>query len=398
MSTEKIGLLGRYWLTLRPGRDTWHRAWYDEDARQTRYVTYGTTSQEDAMVEHAEWYAKFGRDRLKDAPKDAALLSNCLLDYIDYMEGKPGGSYAKYASAHWRSFFGNADLSGIVGEATLDHVTPKRLEDFARHLATEHELTLSTVSGILGVGRSAMRRMYRRGELVAAPHVFEPMTKAQKFGRPPMGRPLSMEEMAQLFDTIRTAHIFMFCIMATNTLARPRAILDATIFQYQRDYGLLDLNPPGRVQNNKHRPIVPVTSVLRPWLESVKNGHFVNYFGKPITTTRFAFANVRKLAGLDGRVNGYSFRHTMAREMRRRRVPGEEISLMLGHQVAGAKTTQIYAPYDPSYCSNAVAAIEDYFHTLQKMTKRPLIGPRAVDRFQERDMLPKHGMNFSKMK
>jgi len=58
-----------------------------------------------------------------------------------------------------------------------------------------------------------------------------------------------------------------FLVMGANTLARPKAILDTRPLQFDAEHDLLDLNRPGREQNNKLRPIVPVTPTPRPWLD-----------------------------------------------------------------------------------------------------------------------------------
>jgi integrase len=75
-----------------------------------------------------------------------------------------------------------------------------------------------------------------------------------------------------------------FLMIGANTLARPAAILDARPAQFDPEHDLFDLNPPGRKQIKKFRPIVPVTQTLRPWLErSVGDSdRYVSYRGKPI--------------------------------------------------------------------------------------------------------------------
>ena len=61
-----------------------------------------------------------------------------------------------------------------------------------------------------------------------------------------------------------------YVIGAICTLARPDAIMDMNVApdraQWQADVGLFDLNPAGRLQTNKRRPILPVVPVLRNWL------------------------------------------------------------------------------------------------------------------------------------
>ena len=85
-------------------------------------------------------------------------------------------------------------------------------------------------------------------------------------------------------------------------------------------------------------------------------------------------------AGLDGRVTPYSIRHGMAREMRKRKVPTEQISLFLGHLPSGsAATTSIYAPYDPDFLADAKEAIENVMAEVRKHLKRAQIDQPDVD-------------------
>ena len=58
----------------------------------------------------------------------------------------------------------------------------------------------------------------------------------------------------------------------------------------------------------------------------------------------------RDAAGLDERVTPYSIRHGMARELRKRRVPTEQIKVFLGRLPSGSDaTTSIYAPCEPDF-------------------------------------------------
>jgi hypothetical protein len=61
-------------------------------------------------------------------------------------------------------------------------------------------------------------------------------------------------------------HLFRFAILALNTWARPAAIADFDPRQ-QRRFGLIELNPPDRVQTNKRRATIIETQCLRGWLD-----------------------------------------------------------------------------------------------------------------------------------
>jgi hypothetical protein len=80
---------------------------------------------------------------------------------------------------------------------------------------------------------------------------------------------------------------------------------------------------------------------------------------------------LRDVAKLPGLVTAYSIRHTMSREMQRRAVPTEQIGYFLGHLPTGsAATTSIYAPYEPGFMHEAVAAIEDTLVEIRRHLSR----------------------------
>jgi hypothetical protein len=77
-------------------------------------------------------------------------------------------------------------------------------------------------------------------------------------------------------------------------------------------------------------------------------------------------------------VQPYSIRHTMAREMRRRRVPLEQRQTYLGHLPRGsARTTAIYAPDEPELLSDAVAAIDAIMMNVDRAATRSIVPLRA---------------------
>ena len=70
-------------------------------------------------------------------------------------------------------------------------------------------------------------------------------------------------------------------------------------------------------------------------------------------------------ADLDAEVNPYSLRHTMARWLRKEGVPAWEVAAQLGHKQREFNTTEIYAPFDPSYLSASVQAVDRFFDQLR---------------------------------
>ncbi len=106
----------------------------------------------------------------------------------------------------------------------------------------------------------------------------------------------------------------------------------------------------------------------------------MSYGRAPIKSIKHLWELLRQEAGLDEKVKPYSIRHGMAREMRKRKVPKEQISMFLGHLPKDLDaTTSIYAPYEPEYCAEAVAAIESVMAEVRKHLKRASIDQPARD-------------------
>ena len=88
----------------------------------------------------------------------------------------------------------------------------------------------------------------------------------------PRERVLTVGEMARLWDAAEQSHLRMFLLLLLGTAARPEAVLQLTRFQCDLERRLIDLNPPGRVQNKKRRPVVPMPDFLAPWIEAAGAG------------------------------------------------------------------------------------------------------------------------------
>lgn len=63
-------------------------------------------------------------------------------------------------------------------------------------------------------------------------------------------------------------------------------------------------------------------------------------------------------AKIKGRVTPYSFRHTVARWLRKEGVSPWEVGAQLGHKMPGYNITEMYASASPDYLEKSSAAIE----------------------------------------
>lgn len=251
-------------------------------------------------------------------------------------------------------------------------ITPNEQRAFREYIGAG-KMRSSSVDRVLASGRAALKYAVKQQMIDSVPHIFFIETHDEKLSREPMGRPITPREMAMFFDHIEARHLFVMTMFAATTLARPGAIFDMTRAQFDGNRNVLALNPPGRKQTKKHRPTIMVPPTLRPWLEHEANpeAYYVALGGKKITGgLKTTWGRTIQRAGLPGDLSPYSFRHGMAREMRDRGVPMDQISHILGHKPQGtSSTTAIYARFRPEYCVEAVAAIEDIMAEVRKHLK-----------------------------
>jgi integrase len=210
----------------------------------------------------------------------------------------------------------------------------------------------------------------------------------------PKGRPVSAKELARLVVAQPSPHMHVFMAIMSNTLCRPGAALELTKAQVDFEKNRVNLNPKGRRQNKKYRPIVPLTPTLKTillneearqiaWaekhgIENFKFSHYIIYKRKPVQNVKTSWRNMVVEAGFvveeEGKetrepITPYSIRHTLSRELKRARIPSEEIGTFLGHRPKGsARTTDIYTddPDDPNYLMHAAAIVEAFQRRLRE--------------------------------
>ena len=128
----------------------------------------------------------------------------------------------------------------------------------------------SGIDRILSDGKAALNRAVKWQELDEAPHIFLLQTAEDRRSRDPMGRPIVPSEMALLFDAAKSRHALIYLIIATKTpRATGRNSRSARRAVRCNLTTPLDLNPPGRRQNKKFRPLLPATPTLSQWLKSM---------------------------------------------------------------------------------------------------------------------------------
>ena len=202
----------------------------------------------------------------------------------------------------------------------------------------------------------------------------------------------SLAQLGRFIDATSSEALFRYTLLALNTWGRPEAICDLDpARQFDRDMGRLKLNPPGRLQTKKYRPIIPVTDCLAGWLavwpqegrlvanaRTVKPAHPEDAPGfayRPVDSVRQAFEKTRERAKVP-EMTRYSLRHLMvSRASNDPSVPDKEVDIWLGHARPGSRSGRWYRHYEPDYLLRAKQFTDAFLRELQKHCKRSLFAP-----------------------
>lgn len=347
MRKEERFTLGEFWLDRRSDRvsDTWHITWYDARSRQTRQRSTRTADFELAKRILAEHYVTQGQRR--EEPAAAVFVEHVLMRYFENHASKlPSAHFAEYAIAHWKRFW---------GVDTIADMTEERIEAFKGTLS---DLKPSTINRVLGVGRAAIERAISKRELASGPAISGVQVGRQRLYR------ASHADMAAILNA-SSPWVRRWIVGSMVTLGRPEAVLELSRPQMDFDLRRIDLNPPGRDQTAKGRPIVPMTETAYQWMQGDWTGLWITYEGRPLASIRMGFERARDRAALPSLITPYTIRRTLSTELRRRGVPPWEIAGFLGHKVREYSITEEYAIYSPDYMSHAARVLDAYCAELQ---------------------------------
>lgn len=220
--------------------------------------------------------------------------------------------------------------------------------------------------------------------------------------------------------------LFRWLIISILTGCRPEAAMDLAPAQLLRQAHLIDLNPHGRAQKKKHRPIVRAPHALEGWLDkwerddaaeaAKREAIQITSAAHNFTPARFfpregevarsaegggATARYCQYASLESaqtaierlraredvnlpRFSAYSIRHKVVTVLRLSRITGDEIALQVGHRRPDLRTTSAYGEWSPEYLARSAAARDAWLLRLQRLTDRPLFSRRIPKTLRRR--------------
>lgn len=370
--------LGGYWLGYEPGRPSVYKYWYEPGRRKIRRESLRTPNWEDAKQALIEDVAA-GVSAGERSPGDASLLITLESYFTEVTDNKVSAEVARRAGELVAQFFG--------AHARLPDLSKARQKEFIKWCREKHEHSPGTISRNLSVVAAAIHHAETEERLTLTPKIHYGDAFISELLDLPATTPREwipdMAGLGAFIDALSNrTHILKYVIGTLNTTARPGVILDLQADQLQPAHNLVDLNPTGRRQTKKYRPVVRITDNLQTWLDDwMTDRYFIQWGGAQVVTTKRATQRAAKEAGFP-ELNRYTLRHFMATYMRKRGVTQDEVALQLGHKRPDMKTTDRYTKFAPEYLDNAVAAIDAIMAELQDHTGKRLTAPTTHPQVQ----------------
>lgn len=302
------------WLAQRDN-GVWYAHWYDASARRERRQSLDTTDDADALRKFCVW----GIERSTGGPGDGCASGMTVAAALDvYFDGHVAHKVVDRprqatAIAHLKAFFGNTKLKAVGIVESRAYAAARR-------------------SGAVGGGarrrsvdlRKASDATIRRELVVlvaAANHCLEwkkvaagEMPTVELPAEPPADEVkwLTKEQLRAALDTA-DGKLRDFILIAYYTAARRKSIERLLKRQVDLKTGRINLQPEGRAQTKKRRPIVPLYAEIRPTIERLMNESETPFvFGE---VRDFYRDFIRHMAGLGIEAWPHMLRHSRATHM-----------------------------------------------------------------------------------
>lgn len=370
---------GRFWLDWDAGRDGTRRSpyltifWYDADARRVRSVSTGTADVEAARVQLikrdltesglGEFCPTCGQKVEADA---GYLLCDAIRDYLALKDSKILAAQLDHVLDYIEVTGGQALRCADVGEDWIGGFRSWLADQpivFTSGRVREEPRALSTIENSVITLAAAINKAKSRGK-IADPAQFRPIP-TKDINNTPRVR-LTVKQLADAFRYAadprmrgRRASLHNYLIAALSTLARPDAVIDISTDpkreQWHSDHKVLALNPKGRRQTKKYR-----ATLVTPWQFALHLDGCEGFF-VPVKDITGAWETMRtELGWPSDRQYGPKIIRRSGAKLLRDRLPKadwSEIEMMLGH-ARFDQTSDIYAPFDPTYLAAAKAELE----------------------------------------
>lgn len=370
---KRLYTIGEFWLVPPDEKyPDFGISWYDKRARQTRRLGTERTDLEAAKTV----INKHALERGDGSHQDELLLVSLQRYYLSYAINLAAAKNVRVTIQFVTEHSGDTLVSAFQADKQKEFVTKLRehgLSDdtIARHL-TDIFAALSYAQQFNHLPEKIIpARLSKRfwGERT------QPRTRQSALATK---RALTMEEWGRIFDVAarngEDGVRIKYLIAQLGTIGRCSAVIEVTGQQIDLTNGIVDLNPPGREQNKKRRPKVPICETFAKWLTHWNvpaDQHLMMHRGQPIATRNFIRKVIRE-AKIPN-CNPYTFRHSISSWLAWRGVSKWERKKAMGHAKIDGGSTDTYTHYDPTYLRAVAVALEELFQAIAPHTRFNLL-------------------------
>jgi integrase len=239
-----------------------------------------------------------------------------------------------------------------------ENVSPDLIDrEMAQSYAKQRPLAPATLRYELGMLSVALRWARERRHISRAPEVWRPALPDRKV------RHLTQAEFERWFREVRAPHARLYVELGLATMARPTAILELTWDRVDFERGTVDLNPAGRRQTRKRRPVVPLSQnaldALREAYRGRQSRFVIERGAQQVKSIKKAFQAAAARSGIH--VTPYTLRHTGAVWAAEAGVSMAELAQFMGHDDS-ATTEKHYARFSPGHLRRVADAVQARRH------------------------------------
>lgn len=306
--------------------------WDDAGIRRRRKLAADTRAAADR--EAAQWWRE-------QSGGGVWAVERCVMTYLESLAGRPSHERAvrawKAAKPFWAAILPN-------------QVTPALCAEYVE----QRRAGPSTQAYEINLIGSAVSHCFKHRYIETPRRGFKAPSKPDR--REGFMTP---DQFRAFVGGCATDHVRLFAILSWATGARPSTIQELRWSQIDWDTRVLDLNPHGRAQTIKRRPVVPLNDMA---MKALREAHriattpwVIEYGGKQVASVKKAIQRASQRSGVPAWP--YIFRHSSAVQMAASGVSMERISQFLGH-TSSRVTERVYARFAPDHLRDAAAALE----------------------------------------
>lgn len=307
--------------------DRYAVVWRDEQGKRRRF-RLEATDRSTAEAEARDWWRR--------ETDTARTVGGIVTEYIAAREQAEIASTPRQRDA-WKAM-----------KSFWENVDPERIDEaMCRKYAEGRKVGPATMRYELSMLSVALRHANKPRK------VWRPSAPERQI------RHLTHSEFERWYAEVKAPHARLYALLGLFTMARPSAILELTWDRVDFERKQIDLNPRGRRQTKKRRPVVALNDealeALQAAYEARQSEYVVERGAKRVWNIKKAFQAASERSGI--RVTPYTLRHTGAVWAAEAGASMDELAQFMGHDDSATTSTH-YARYSPGHLRGVATKVQ----------------------------------------